>query len=428
MASAAKRKRAVASKTANAVTPAQEASGRQDALSLLRADHRKVEELFRQYEAADSNMEEQERLVAQICDELTIHSVLEEELFYPACRERGVGTERLDEAQVEHDGVKLLVAELRSQSPDKDFYDAKVAVLSRYVRDHIQEEEQASDGIFAQAKKHKVDFETLGHQLQERKTELMQQSEASRFRLTHIRSLDLRSTQQLQQETHMTQERYRDERGRFESDDERGRSGGDRGRSGWYGDPEGHARASERGWEERGGSRGYSSRSRDDDDDDGYSSRGGGRGHGRGGWFGDSEGHSRAAERGYEEGRRPGGWFGDSERHSRASERAWEEGRRPGGWFGDSEGHSRASERGCEEGRRPGGWFGDPEGHARASERGWEERGSSRGYSSRSRDDDDEYERSSRGGGRGHGRGGWHGDSEGHSRAFERGWEERRSR
>jgi hypothetical protein len=148
--------------------------------------------------------------------------------------------------------------------------------------------------------------------------------------------------------------------------------------------------------EEHSGSRYLRSRA---DDDDSYSSRGGGRGHGRGGWFGDPEGHSRAAERAWGEGRRSGGWFGDSEAHSEASERAWREGRRPGGWYGDPEGHSRAAERAWEDGRRPGGWFGDSEGHSRAAEKRWEQGGRSRA----TRRDDNE-DRSS-GGGRDHGHG-----------------------
>lgn len=403
MAKGGKKKSAAAAKSAGstAASGKRDISGK-DAIALLKADHRAVQQLFRDYASAESS-EEKERLVTRVCDELTIHALLEEELFYPACREHGVETELLDEAQVEHDGVKLLIAELQSHSPDEEYYDAKVMVLSKYVLDHIEAEEQRNEGTFAQAKQHGVDLKKLAQRLQERKSELMRQSEASRSRLVQVHSLDLRRTQQLQQETHMNRqsnERSRDERGRFESDDDdrSSRSGGrysrerdddeersssrssrgyssragreeeeegnGRGR-GWHGDSEGHSRASERGWEERGGGSRYS-RGRDDEDEERYSSRGGGRAHGRGGWFGDSEGHSRASERAWEEGRRPGGWFGDSEGHSRAAERRWEEG-----------GRSRSSRR----------------------------------------DEDDEDERSSRGGGRGRGHGGWYGDSEGHSEA-----------
>ena len=67
---------------------------------------------------------------------------------------------------------------------------------------------------------------------------------------------------------------------------------------GWLGDPEGHSRASEEGWESRRRGGGDSGRGRDEYDDR-YSSRGSGRGRGHGGWFGDPEGHSQASERGW---------------------------------------------------------------------------------------------------------------------------------
>src|SRR3954470_22847322 len=119
-----------------------------DAIALLKADHRKVEELFEKYESARGRKAE---IAKKICMELIVHTMLEEEIFYPACREAGVEDDMLDEAAVEHDGAKVLIAELEHGSPDDDYYDAKVKVLSEEIKHHVKEEEKR-DGVFAQAK------------------------------------------------------------------------------------------------------------------------------------------------------------------------------------------------------------------------------------------------------------------------------------
>src|SRR6185295_19636682 len=99
---------------------------------------------------------------------------LEEEIFYPACREKKIEDELLDEAQVEHDGAKIIIAELIAGSPGDEYYDAKVTVLSEYIKHHVGEEEKPSDGIFAKARKAGVDMKALGSRLQARKAELLQ--------------------------------------------------------------------------------------------------------------------------------------------------------------------------------------------------------------------------------------------------------------
>ncbi len=137
----------------------------QDAVALLKADHRKVEELFEKYETARSK---KAGIAKQICTELTIHTLIEEEIFYPACRQAGVESNMLDEAFVEHDGAKALIAELENGSPDDQYYDAKVKVLSEEIKHHVKEEEQR-DGIFAQARKAGLDLDILGRQLAARK-------------------------------------------------------------------------------------------------------------------------------------------------------------------------------------------------------------------------------------------------------------------
>jgi uncharacterized protein (UPF0335 family) len=141
---------------------------KQDAIALLKADHRKVEDLFEKYESARSK---KDGIAKQICLELTIHTLIEEEIFYPACREAGVESDMLDEANVEHDGAKVLIRELENGSPGDEYYDAKVKVLSEEIKHHVKEEEQRG-GIFTEARKAGLDLDVLGEQLAARKKEL----------------------------------------------------------------------------------------------------------------------------------------------------------------------------------------------------------------------------------------------------------------
>ena len=143
-----------------------------DAVSLLTADHRKVEGLFEQFEKA-SGADRKRRLAQEICTELTIHTIIEEEIFYPACKGE-VEDDTVFEAFVEHDGAKMLIAEIEAGSPDDQFYDAKVTVLSEEIKHHVREEEKRGDGMFAQAKKSGLDLEALGARLMERKKQLLE--------------------------------------------------------------------------------------------------------------------------------------------------------------------------------------------------------------------------------------------------------------
>ena len=140
-----------------------------DAIDLLKADHRKVEALFEKYESARSKKAD---IARQICMELTIHTMIEEEIFYPACREAGVESDMMDEANVEHDGAKVLIAELENGAPDDEYYDAKVKVLSEEIKHHVKEEEQRG-GIFTEARKAELDMEALGERMAARKKALM---------------------------------------------------------------------------------------------------------------------------------------------------------------------------------------------------------------------------------------------------------------
>jgi hemerythrin superfamily protein len=149
----------------------------QDAIALLKADHRKVEDLFAAFENASGNRRKQ-KLAEQICLELSVHAAIEEEIFYPAC-EGKVDEDLLEEAYVEHDGAKLLIAEIEAGGPSDDFYDAKVTVLKEQIEHHVEEEEKRMEGLFSQARKAGIDMEALGGDLAARKQELLAQIEAN---------------------------------------------------------------------------------------------------------------------------------------------------------------------------------------------------------------------------------------------------------
>jgi hypothetical protein len=142
-----------------------------DAIALLKADHRKVEALFEKFEAAKGR-DQKQGLALQICTELTVHTVIEEEIFYPACRGK-VEEDLLDEAYVEHDGAKVLIAEIAAGGPVEEFYDAKVKVLSEEIRHHVKEEEKPGEGLFFQARKAELDLDALGGQMAARKQQLL---------------------------------------------------------------------------------------------------------------------------------------------------------------------------------------------------------------------------------------------------------------
>lgn len=148
----------------------------EDAIKLLTADHRKVEKLFEDFEKA-KGAARKEGLVKEICTELKIHTMIEEEIFYPSLRGK-IEDDLLDEAVVEHDGAKVIVNDLETSEPDEEFYDAKVKVLQEQIEHHVEEEEKRGDGMFAQAKKSDADLQELGARMAARKAELMGQGKA----------------------------------------------------------------------------------------------------------------------------------------------------------------------------------------------------------------------------------------------------------
>jgi hypothetical protein len=174
MATAAKSSstKAQSAKTKSAKPRRTRRTGRRDplAITLLKKDHREVEGWFDEYEQLEEDSEKL-ALFNKIALALKVHTRIEEEIFYP--EERGeIEDDMLDEAYVEHDGAKKLIAEIEAMQPGDEFYDAKVKVLGEYIKHHVKEEEQPG-GIFAQAKKGDEDLDAMGERLKARKEELM---------------------------------------------------------------------------------------------------------------------------------------------------------------------------------------------------------------------------------------------------------------
>jgi hemerythrin superfamily protein len=152
-------------------------SRRNDAIALLKADHRQVEQWFSQFDQSKGKSAKQ-LLASRICEALTIHTTIEEEIFYPAFFEATADKDMHHEAIVEHEGAKKLIAEIRDMSSGDDYFDAKVTVLSEMIKHHVKEEEQPG-GMFAEARKSGMDLKVLGEQLMARKKELQSAAKAA---------------------------------------------------------------------------------------------------------------------------------------------------------------------------------------------------------------------------------------------------------
>lgn len=140
----------------------------QDAIALLRADHKLVSALFAEYEKARSTSKKK-MLVSQICTELSVHAQVEEEIFYPAVKQALKDKEMIPEALVEHATLKELIGQVESIEPDGEMFNAKIKVLSEYVKHHVKEEQNE---MFPQAKSTKLDMVELGGRMAARKEQL----------------------------------------------------------------------------------------------------------------------------------------------------------------------------------------------------------------------------------------------------------------
>ena len=141
----------------------------QEATAMLRADHKKVSELFEEYEKVRAATKKKD-LVTQICTELTVHAQIEEEIFCPAVKQALKDTKLVPEATIEHATLKELIAQVRDVDPDGEMFDAKIKVLSEYVKHHVKEEQNE---IFPKLQATKLDMVELGARMSARKDELM---------------------------------------------------------------------------------------------------------------------------------------------------------------------------------------------------------------------------------------------------------------
>lgn len=140
-----------------------------NAIEMLREDHRKVKELFQQFERSGES-DGKEQIAHQTLHELELHAALEEEMFYPAAREHVHEEKQIDEALEEHHVAELLIGELKKMSPDDERYEAKYKVLAESVKHHIQEEESEMFPMLED----RLDADGLGAQMEERKQKLQQ--------------------------------------------------------------------------------------------------------------------------------------------------------------------------------------------------------------------------------------------------------------
>lgn len=154
-------------------TPQRSSDAPRDAIALLKQDHRTVEALFDEFE--DAEEQEQSQLAERICNMLTVHAQIEEEILYPAAKEAFEDEEEEDlvnEAAVEHQSAKDLIAKIEGMTPDDEQFKATVKVLGEYIKHHVKEEESE---LFPALKKTEVDLKEMGTQLAERKFALMEE-------------------------------------------------------------------------------------------------------------------------------------------------------------------------------------------------------------------------------------------------------------
>jgi hypothetical protein len=142
-----------------------------DAIALLKSDHRQVEEWFEEFQSSHSGGRKEE-LTQSICQALKVHTQIEHEVFYPAFL-RATGEKDIHhEAEIEHDAAERLIAEIEQASPEDEYQDARVKVLADLIKHHVNEEERRG-GMFAKARQSGMDLRSLGEELAARKERLM---------------------------------------------------------------------------------------------------------------------------------------------------------------------------------------------------------------------------------------------------------------
>ncbi len=151
-----------------------------DAIALLKQDHDEVDTMFKAYEslADGGKVADKKKLAAQICDALSVHATIEEEIFYPAVRRaHDVKKDLVDEAAVEHQSLKDIIGRLRKAPVTDPLYDAGVKVLGEYVKHHVKEEENE---LFPEVRRSGLDLDALGKQLLERKAQLTKKTRTTK--------------------------------------------------------------------------------------------------------------------------------------------------------------------------------------------------------------------------------------------------------
>src|SRR5262249_45017884 len=142
------------------------------AINLLKADHREVEKLFGQFAKARADSRK-EQLSRKICLELKAHTQIEEEIFYPACRDLLDDDDLVNEAIVEHQAAKDLIAQIEGMDVADEMFDARMQVLCEQITHHVEEEETE---LFPKVQKTKqMDMQAIGERLAARKKELTAQ-------------------------------------------------------------------------------------------------------------------------------------------------------------------------------------------------------------------------------------------------------------
>jgi hemerythrin-like domain-containing protein len=162
-------------RTATRATKTKARSSRKqtNAITILTQDHANVRKMFKQYEKVKETADDGEKaaLVETICNELKLHTEVEEAIFYPAARAALEEQDLLDEAEVEHASAKALIGQLEGMQPSDELYDAKVTVLGEYIEHHVKEEEKQ---MFPKARKSRMDLEELGERIKQHKEQALQ--------------------------------------------------------------------------------------------------------------------------------------------------------------------------------------------------------------------------------------------------------------
>lgn len=141
-----------------------------EAMSMLKEDHHRVEKAFKAFDKVDrEDAKTAYELAMTVCTDLKVHTTLEEEIFYPAVRDAIGDDDIMNEAGVEHETAKMLIEQLENMPPDDPNFHATFTVLGEYVMHHVKEEEGE---MFPAAQKTDLDFVALAQRMKERREEL----------------------------------------------------------------------------------------------------------------------------------------------------------------------------------------------------------------------------------------------------------------